>query len=677
VVGDVSGAAPLASPALTGNVTITSNSTGAALFIEQSGTGNILTLHDQAADTTFVAIDQNGKVNTIPSVAASAGFNVPHGAAPTSPVNGDIWTTTSGLFMRQNGSTQQYVDLAGSQTINGVKTFSNANLTFGNATGNGTLNVGTGAVISGSTKAVNIGTGGVAGSTTNITVGPALGNSTTSIGGTTAASTLNLATGNLASGLTKAINIGTGSVSGSTTTIAIGSNFGTSTTITGTLTATGQDVTLGNSSSASTINVGTGATFTATTKTVNIGTSGSAGSTTNIAIGSTTGTSTTTLQGITNGVTQSAGDSSLKLATTAFVTTADNLKANIASPALTGVPTAPTATLGTNTTQIATTAFVLANAPAAPVTSVAGRTGAVTLAVADVSGAAPLASPTFTGTPSLPTGTTAVTQTAGNNTTAVATTAFVTAAVPAFATPAQARAFTSTTTAMSPRQVLWSMLTPDVNNVSGQAMTTTNVGTIAFVQNGMLTRWVRPGTAGACSSRTRSFGPSQVDQVIPATSRTSPFQNIGFSERIILSGRSIVGGVNEANLTVSIYIGKNESDAVGDLTRRGIGWKMTGGAGSRFLLLQAHNGTTLSSVTSSYAVPDGVAFDWDVESDGAGNVTLYVNGSSVATSTGGPTGNSSGNLSFWNEEISASAALTSQFCAFINSRSKFAVINSW
>jgi hypothetical protein len=39
-----------------------------------------------------------------------------------------------------------------------------------------------------------------------------------------------------------------------------------------------------------------------------------------------------------------------------------------------------------------------------PVTSVAGRTGAVTLAVGDVSGAAPLASPTFTGTVTLPSG---------------------------------------------------------------------------------------------------------------------------------------------------------------------------------------------------------------------------------------------------------------------------------
>ncbi len=38
--------------------------------------------------------------------------------------------------------------------------------------------------------------------------------------------------------------------------------------------------------------------------------------------------------------------------------TALNLKANLASPALTGIPTAPTAAVATNTTQIATTAFV-------------------------------------------------------------------------------------------------------------------------------------------------------------------------------------------------------------------------------------------------------------------------------------------------------------------------------
>lgn len=52
--------------------------------------------------------------------------------------------------------------------------------------------------------------------------------------------------------------------------------------------------------------------------------------------------------------------------------TALNLKANLASPALTGTPTAPTATAGTNTTQVATTAYVNAEiaADAAPISHV-------------------------------------------------------------------------------------------------------------------------------------------------------------------------------------------------------------------------------------------------------------------------------------------------------------------
>ena len=48
----------------------------------------------------------------------------------------------------------------------------------------------------------------------------------------------------------------------------------------------------------------------------------------------------------------------LSLPVSTATQTALNLKANLASPALTGTPTAPTATAGTNTTQIATTAFV-------------------------------------------------------------------------------------------------------------------------------------------------------------------------------------------------------------------------------------------------------------------------------------------------------------------------------
>jgi len=494
VAADIAGKANSASPSLTGNVTITTNSTSPALFIEQSGTGNILTLHDQASDTTFVAIDQNGKIATIASTTTNAGFNVPHGTAPTTPVNGDIWTTTSGLFMRQNGSTKQYVDLDGTQTINGTKTFSASSQTLGNSTATGTISVGTGATLSGSTKTVNIGTGGVAGSTTNI------------------------------------------------------------------------------------------------------------------AIGSTTGTSTTTLQGITNGVTQSAGDSSLKLATTAFVTTANNLKANISSPTFTGVPAAPTASAGTNTTQIATTAFV-------------------------------------------------------------------TAAVPTFASLTEARQFSNTTKVLSPSLALWSMLSADIVYIQRNAFTVTNVGSVQYVNAGAVTTETRLASAAASSSRARTFGAGQVDQSQSMTVRSNPSGFLNFSKPTYLSGRSNTYDITDAVLTMAFYYGKAEADGVGDLTRRGIGWKVTGGSGSRFLTLQVHNGTTLTSVTSSYAVVGGTAFDWDIISDGAGNVTLYVNGASVATSSAGPTGLVNLTPVIWQEEYSTSGVPAITFHTAYHSRGRLAIIN--
>jgi hypothetical protein len=41
----------------------------------------------------------------VASATGSAGFNIPPGAAPTTPVNGDIWETSAGIFARVNGAT--------------------------------------------------------------------------------------------------------------------------------------------------------------------------------------------------------------------------------------------------------------------------------------------------------------------------------------------------------------------------------------------------------------------------------------------------------------------------------------------------------------------------------------------------------------------------------------------
>lgn len=52
------------------------------------------------------ALTISGRLATIASTTGAAGIQLPHGVAPTSPVNGDMWTTTAGLFVRINGVTK-------------------------------------------------------------------------------------------------------------------------------------------------------------------------------------------------------------------------------------------------------------------------------------------------------------------------------------------------------------------------------------------------------------------------------------------------------------------------------------------------------------------------------------------------------------------------------------------
>lgn len=46
------------------------------------------------------------------SVAAQAALNIPQGVAPTTPVDGDVWTLTTGMWMRRNGVTVNFWDSA-------------------------------------------------------------------------------------------------------------------------------------------------------------------------------------------------------------------------------------------------------------------------------------------------------------------------------------------------------------------------------------------------------------------------------------------------------------------------------------------------------------------------------------------------------------------------------------
>lgn len=202
--------------------------------------------------------------------------------------------------------------------------------------------------------------------------------------------------------------------------------------------------------------------------------------------------------------------------------TAEGLLAPLASPAFTGNPTAPTQTTGDNSTKLATTAFVaaaLTNVGAGSVSTVSvetangfsgtvadatttpeitlgtmitgllkGNGSAILEAVAgtdylsptgsgsaltgitqsQVSGSAPLASPAFTGTPTAPTAS------AGTDDTQIATTAFVAAAV-----AAGGGSGSSTVPGMN---VIW-MDNEGVSN-TGASSVTTEFNTLLTAQDG-------------------------------------------------------------------------------------------------------------------------------------------------------------------------------------------------
>lgn len=86
--------------ALTSSQTVLRGGGGVKSLLFQSSTDVEILNLSEALKATFA-----GLIQSVASTTSSSGLNLPHGTAPTSPVNGDVWTTTAGLFVRINGVT--------------------------------------------------------------------------------------------------------------------------------------------------------------------------------------------------------------------------------------------------------------------------------------------------------------------------------------------------------------------------------------------------------------------------------------------------------------------------------------------------------------------------------------------------------------------------------------------
>jgi hypothetical protein len=103
----------------TGLATLSSLTTASATLTGGTIDGMVIGGTTPAAGTFTALTSTSGKILTTASASGSANFRLPHGAAPSSPVNGDVWTTTSGVFAQINGSTIQLISSVGTISIAG------------------------------------------------------------------------------------------------------------------------------------------------------------------------------------------------------------------------------------------------------------------------------------------------------------------------------------------------------------------------------------------------------------------------------------------------------------------------------------------------------------------------------------------------------------------------------
>lgn len=81
---------------------------GTTVLFQLNNSGNVSTagsISGGQAGFGGAGVSATTVLNLLAGTTALSSLRIPHGAAPTAPVNGDMWTTTAGLFVRINGAT--------------------------------------------------------------------------------------------------------------------------------------------------------------------------------------------------------------------------------------------------------------------------------------------------------------------------------------------------------------------------------------------------------------------------------------------------------------------------------------------------------------------------------------------------------------------------------------------
>jgi hypothetical protein len=278
--------------------------------------------------------------------------------------------------------------------------------------------------------------------------------------------------------------------------------------------------------------------------------------------------------------------------------------------------------------------------------------------IASAANKADLASPTFTGVPAAPTAS------PGTDSTQLATTAFVQQEVPAFATFTTPEV-NSTNTIVSPRVAMDYLMHPGRTEwlKFGSGATSGTGAAVAAPASTRSVEVIGPN-AGVAGYAMAVWDTSFSGVGMLGMTRGANMLARAWNKPVWASGRGQIGFYGndvyngDAHSTIRVSVGGKSSVGSGpiSITDPGFGWLIPGVGSALQLQVSKGDSSALTTVTSSFTPVAKQIFDWKMHSDGAGNVTLWINDDVVATTANGPTTSTPENYNFYFEMVEQTAS---------------------
>jgi hypothetical protein len=217
----------------------------------------------------------------------------------------------------------------------------------------------------------------------------------------------------------------------------------------------------------------------------------------------------------------------------------------------------------------------------------------------------------------------------------------------AYATNLQAVQNTSSTTVLSPANSRFASISTNIwsPGVTGLTAATSGTGANAGSTVTSLNGSLIPPNASTAGYATRGF-----NLYFPSNSINNGYNfgtASGHSVRVFSgSWASTVTGVK-----MRAVFGRMSAalPVPATLAVRGYGWEWD--FSTKVISIIAHNGTTLTTTAQTWTPVSFRTYDIAVYSNGAGTISLYIDGTLIGTGTGGPTDTSTTNQIWWQMEI--------------------------